>query len=209
MSRKKLFDHLVIIDLEATCDEPKPLWQSEIIEVGVCLLDLRTLEITKPRGLLVKPERTPITAFCTNLTTITPELVAREGITLAEAMRILEKEYKLDERTWASWGDYDRKMLEKDCEAKGISFPGRTRSHINLKNLLTVELGLPWENGLDNALERFGLKLEGTHHRGVDDAKNIARIYQRHLQKVRAPEKSSFDLNQPGAGYPYGDGWDR
>lgn len=186
MANKKLLDKLVIIDLEATCDEPRPTWQSEIIEIGVCLLDLKTLEISDPRGILVKPISSPVTRFCTTLTTLTQEMLDKDGVSLAEAMRILEVDYKLDRRTWASWGDYDRKMIEKDCSAKILSFPGRTSTHLNLKSIIQVECGWAREEGLDTALQRFELPLEGTHHRGIFDAYNIARIYKRQLQKVRA-----------------------
>jgi inhibitor of KinA sporulation pathway (predicted exonuclease) len=186
-NRKKLHDKLVIIDLEATCDEPRPTWQSEIIEIGVCLLDPRTLTISGVQGIMVKPVASPVTPFCTGLTTITQEMLDKEGISLPEAMSILENDYKLDRRTWASWGDYDRKQFLKDCSAKGIQFPGESRTHLNLKSIITVENGWIQEVGLDAALEMFQLKMEGTHHRGVDDAKNIARIYQKHLRKVRYP----------------------
>jgi inhibitor of KinA sporulation pathway (predicted exonuclease) len=194
---------LVIIDLEATCDEPRPKWASEIIEIGVCLLDLSSLEITDNRGLLVKPVSSPVTPFCTKLTTITQEMLDKDGITLPEAINILERDYKLDKRTWASWGDYDRKQFLRDCSAKGIAFPGESRTHLNLKSIMQVELGLFAEEGLDTACERFHLKMEGTHHRGVDDARNIARIYQKHLQKVRTPEPSQ---GEPGL-WPL-KGWD-
>ena len=30
--------------------------------------------------------------------------------------------------------------------------------------------------GMDNLLNKLGLKLEGRHHRGVDDAYNVAKI---------------------------------
>lgn len=185
MSRNRKLDKLVVIDLEATCDNPRPTWESEIIEVGVCLLDLETLEITDSRGILVKPENTPITPFCTSLTTITPELIAREGVSLFEAMCILHEDYKIKERTWASWGDYDRKQLIKDCDAKRFGFPGENSSHLNIKNLLAIEHGWKAGEGLDRALERFKMNLEGTHHRGIDDAYNIARIYAAHLRRVR------------------------
>jgi inhibitor of KinA sporulation pathway (predicted exonuclease) len=202
-NRNKLHDKLVIIDLEATCDEPRPKWPSEIIEIGVCLLDLSTLNIEKPRGIMVKPVVSPVTPFCTKLTTITQEMLDREGITLAEAMRILEEEYKLDKRTWASWGDYDRKQFLKDCAHKGIGFPGESRTHLNLKSIIQVEKGLITEEGLDRACDRFHLKMEGTHHRGVDDARNIARIYQKHLQKVRSQEP---ERGEPGLEHLKG--WD-
>jgi inhibitor of KinA sporulation pathway (predicted exonuclease) len=185
MSRNKRHDKLIVIDVESTCDDPRPSWQGEVIEVGVCFLDLRTLEITDQRGILVKPERTPITPFCTSLTTITPELIAREGKSLFEAMVILQEQYKIRERTWASWGDYDRNQLIKDCNSKKFGFPGERSSHINIKNVLAVECGWDRESGLDLALKRWNMKLEGTHHRGKDDAVNVARIYAAHIASIR------------------------
>lgn len=186
MSRNRRLDKLVVIDLESTCDEPRPRWQGEIIEVGVCLLDLQTLAITDKRGILVKPDNTPITPFCTSLTTLTPELIEREGISLFQAMVILQEQYGIRERTWASWGDYDRNQLIKDCNAHKYGFPGEKSSHINIKNTLAVEYGWRSGGGLDKALEKFGLTLEGTQHRGIDDANNIARIYAAHLTRVRS-----------------------
>lgn len=185
MSRNRKLDKLVVIDLESTCDNPRPQWQGEIIEVGVCLLDLQTLDITDKRGILVKPQNTPITSFCTSLTTLTPELVQAEGVSLFQAMAVLELDYKIRERTWASWGDYDRNQLIKDCNAKRFGFPGENSSHLNIKNLLAIEYGWKAGEGLDRALERFQMNLEGTHHRGKDDANNIARIYAAHLRHVR------------------------
>lgn len=180
-------DKLVVIDLEATCYErgfPEGE-QQEIIEIGICLLDLKTLKIEKPVGLIVIPTMSRVSPFCTQLTTLTQEYVDQEGQTLPEAMDILEAEYEIDQRTWGSWGDFDRKLLLKDCSAKGITFPGESRSHINIKNVLAVEYGWNREVGLEKGCEAFDLKLEGTHHRGKDDAFNIARIYRFHIAKVR------------------------
>ncbi len=185
MSRNRLFDKIVVLDLEATCDEPRPRWHGEIIEVGVCLLDIRNLEISNQRGILVRPVNTPVTPFCTSLTTLTPELVQKEGVTLLEAMRILKDDYKIDQRCWASWGDYDRKQLVGECSSKGLVFWGENSTHFNIKQILALEYGWRSGEGLDRALERFGMTLDGTHHRGVDDANNIARIYANHLKRVR------------------------
>ncbi len=181
----RLLDKLVIVDLEATCDDPRPRWYGEIIEIGVCLLDLGTLAITDRRGILVKPETTPITRFCTSLTTITPEMVRNEGVSLADALLQLKNDYKIDQRTWASWGDYDKKQLTNETRAKGLLFWGEQSPHLNLKHLMAVEHGLRSGEGMDRALERFKIKPEGVHHRGEDDAFNIARIYAKHLGRVR------------------------
>lgn len=181
----KVLDKLIVIDLEATCDSPQPAWHGEIIEVGVCLLDLQTLEITDKRGILVKPENTPITEFCTSLTTITPEMVASQGISLFKAMLILQEEYKIRKRAWGSWGDYDRNQLINECNSKRMGFPGERGTHFNIKQILAAEYGWKAGEALDRALTKFGMTIEGTQHRGVDDAVNVARIYAAHLRHVR------------------------
>lgn len=187
---KQLRDKLVVIDLEATCEDsgkfPRPEWHSEIIEIGVCLLDIRDLTITNKESFLVKPISSPITEFCTSLTTITQELLDEKGTTLAVAIDKINKEYLAKgARPWASWGFYDNKMLKKDCEAKKIRFLGQDRTHLNLKNILATERAWPEEISVGEALGSFGLKFNGTPHRGHDDAENIARIYAEHLKQIR------------------------
>jgi inhibitor of KinA sporulation pathway (predicted exonuclease) len=56
---------------------------------------------------------------------------------------------------------------------------------MNLKTLFGVAYGDLKESGVDEACERIGMTLEGTHHRGVDDAWNIAGILCRLLAKIR------------------------
>jgi inhibitor of KinA sporulation pathway (predicted exonuclease) len=86
----KKLDKILVVDLEATCwNGPIPEGMvNEIIEIGVCLLDVNTGEITDNRGIIVKPEHSVVSEFCTELTTITPELVEKEGISLQDAFRI-------------------------------------------------------------------------------------------------------------------------
>jgi inhibitor of KinA sporulation pathway (predicted exonuclease) len=179
------FDQLVVIDLEATCDEPKPRWKPEIIEIGICLLDLKTLAIKDKLGIYVKPTSTPVTEFCTKLTTITKETLDTYGVSLKDAMEILDKNYKFSKRTWASYGDFDRKLFLQECKAKEIDFPASLRSHLNIKNLLAVEYGWYKEISLNKALEDAKITFEGIHHRGEDDAYNLAKLYAGHLKMIR------------------------
>jgi inhibitor of KinA sporulation pathway (predicted exonuclease) len=178
-------DKLIVIDLEATCDEPRPAWKSEIIEIGACFLDKQTLKVYGERSWLIKPTKTPITKFCTKLTTITPEMVEKDGVTLQQALKELEEEYQISKRSWASWGNYDRRMLQYDCKDKGIEFAGNDSNHINLSFLIAFELGEFKERGVEAVMQDFGLEMHGTHHRGVDDAVNIARLYAEHCQRQR------------------------
>ena len=181
----RLLDELLIIDLEATCwpGEPPPGETAEIIEIGLCVLDLQTLERTHKRSLLVRPERSRVSAFCTELTTLTQEDVDA-GLTLASACRVLENTYLSRRRTWASFGDYDRRMLQRCCEQSGVPFPmGRT--HLNVKNLHALVYGLDEEEELVATLKRHGHSLVGTHHRGHDDAWNIALVLAELLRPAR------------------------
>ncbi len=74
MARK--LDKIIVVDIEATCWENKVPegMESDIIEIGICLLDIHTGEISDNRGIIVRPERSTISPFCTELTTITQEL---------------------------------------------------------------------------------------------------------------------------------------
>src|SRR5689334_627718 len=117
-------DQVLVVDIESTCWEGKPPEGevSEIIEIGITLLDVATGDRHDKRSILVKPERSKISPFCTGLTTLTQAQVDT-GIPFAEACRILVKEYTAKERAWASFGDYDRKQFERCCTAAGVPYP--------------------------------------------------------------------------------------
>ena len=128
MARK--LDRILVIDVEATCWEgdPPPGQTNEIIEIGLCVLDVATLERVERRDFLVRPVRSTVSPYCTQLTTLTQADV-ENGLSLAEACRILAQEYQAGARLWASFGDYDRKQFERDCAAFGVAF-GAT--HLNI-----------------------------------------------------------------------------
>lgn len=171
------FDKIVVVDLEATCwkGHPPEGQTSQIIEVGVCLLDIKTHKISNKRGILVSPTKSEVSPFCTELTTITQDMLDRQGVSLKRACDILVNEYNSKKRVWASFGDYDRRMFELDCKAHGIKYPFG-KKHLNVKTIFSLKAQLGGEAGMARALETMKEPLEGTHHRGVDDAYNIAKI---------------------------------
>ena len=179
MARK--LDKILVIDVEATCwaGDPPAGQTSEIIEIGLCVLDVASGERSTPRAIMVKPQRSTLSEYCIQLTTITPEMLA-DWITFAQACDLLRTEYQSHQRTWASYGDYDRLQFMQQCAAWGIPYPFG-RSHINVKNLLALQLGLKKEVGLQRGTSLIGLAFEGTVHRGVDDAWNIAAVLARVL----------------------------
>lgn len=183
MARK--LDQILVIDVEATCWEsnPPPGQTSEIIEIGLCVLDVPTLTRAEQRTILMRPVYSTVSAYCTQLTTLTQADVDG-GMSLAEACQALVHEYQAPARLWASYGDYDRKQFERNCGEFGIPYPfGPT--HLNVKTLAAVVYGWSREVGMSEALKRMGLPLEGTHHRGGDDAWNIAAILSRVLRSSR------------------------
>lgn len=173
----KLSNKVVVIDLEATCWKGKAPENeiNEIIEIGICELDVSTGDINKVKSVLVQPVTSKISQFCTELTTITQELIDTEGTSLKEAFEYIQQNYDLDNCTWASYGYYDYNMLEKESKHKGLRNLF-SKNHINVKKLFQEKFKLKDGVGMAKALQMLNIPLEGTHHRGVDDAKNIAKI---------------------------------
>lgn len=178
MSKLKL-DKVLVIDVESTCWEPPEVQPkneiSEIIEIGITVVDVKNLKILSNDSILVKPQRSKVSNFCTKLTTLTQEQVDT-GISFGKAMQLLEDKYDSNNTTFVSWGDYDRKMFEKNCVDFTVRYPFGPR-HMNLKNTFALFQGLPKEVGLTEACKKLGREFQGTHHRGGADSRNIAAIY--------------------------------
>lgn len=185
---RQLDPNVLVIDVESTCWEPPEVQPkneiSEIIEIGIAVVNIKTLEIIKNDSIIIRPQRSKVSKFCTKLTTLTPEYID-QGMTFQAAMAILRRDFSSEDRTFVSWGDYDRKMFERNCRDYGVKYPFGPR-HMNLKNSFTLLHGLEREPGLDQALDHLGMKLEGTHHRGIDDARNIANIFINTLNTFRS-----------------------
>lgn len=181
----KVLDQVLVIDVESSCWDglPPAGESSDIIEVGLCVLDLGSLRRLEKRSILVRPQRSSVSPFCTSLTTLKPTDFESAG-SLAEACQILRKEYSSRERIWASYGDYDRRQFERNCKDLGVTYPFGP-SHMNVKSLFAMQEGHEREQGMARALNLLGLPLEGTHHRGHDDAWNIALILATLLRRGR------------------------
>jgi inhibitor of KinA sporulation pathway (predicted exonuclease) len=165
-------DYYLVVDLEATCDDRGsiPRHESETIEIGAVLVDGASLSPIAEQMLFVRPMLHPITPFCTELTTITPEMVARALPFPAALARLAAFGAGA---LFCSWGNYDRNQLAADARRHGVAMP--LRDHWNLKEAFAARAGTR-KLGNQGALRRLGLEPEGTHHRGIDDARNIARL---------------------------------
>lgn len=180
----------VIFDLEATCyddsrkDETKPYgFVNEIIEIGAVMLDENGNEIGR-FSKFAQPKLFPIISkFCTELTTIT-----QENIDNADMLKYILEDFMIwcHDCILISWGHYDKKQLSNDLIENNLKFYlDVLDDHHSLKHLHAK-----WNNlkqtrgvGMGRALKMEGLELSGTHHRGIDDAVNIAKIFRKYITK--------------------------
>jgi inhibitor of KinA sporulation pathway (predicted exonuclease) len=169
-------DLLNVVDVEATCwdGEPPDGQVNEIIEIGLTVVDLDAGTRIERHGIIVRPAQSTVSEFCTELTGITQDEVDA-GMSFAAACEALVRGHAAGARPWASWGDYDRHQFRRQCDATGVPYPFGTR-HTNAKAMFTQAHGLRKRPGMAQALELVGLPLIGRHHRGDDDAWNIAAL---------------------------------
>jgi 3'-5' exoribonuclease 1 len=84
---------------------------------------------------------------------------------------------------FSSWGAYDRRQLLQDCLLHGMEPWDRLDPHLNLKRAFATLMDCSLAPELPHALELTRIPLEGTHHRALDDARNIARVLDRLVRK--------------------------
>jgi len=187
---------ILVVDVESTCwnddydlypeeRELKPAEMvNEVIEIGVAALNIKTRGVTQRASIVIKPRYSKVSRFCTELTGWTQEQIDEEGLDIVDALKEFENIFKPEGKVWCSYGEYDRWMLSSTTK-QGLFKYGiapvdnpfdRMRGHFNIKTLMALKHKLNREMGMAKALNYYGLKLEGRHHNGADDAWNIAQI---------------------------------
>jgi inhibitor of KinA sporulation pathway (predicted exonuclease) len=190
--RKLDFDFLLVLDFEATCQKDERISPQEIIEFPVVLVNAHN---GKPEGVFhhyVKPEAHPVlTPFCTELTGITQETVDG-GKPFAEVLHLFDKWYHENDLgakrcAFVTCGDWDLKT----CLPGHLAYikqpiPGYFRQWINLKIAFSNMYGKR-ATGMTMMLDELGLELQGRHHSGIDDARNIAQVALKMLDEGWSP----------------------
>jgi 3'-5' exoribonuclease 1 len=180
----------ILYDLEATCGWPKEHRQSEIIEIGAVKINEK-LEVIDEFQAFVRPKLNPeLTPFCMDLTTITQADVdhakdfGEVGVNFARWCGVSSTS-KPDLPFWlCSWGHYDKKQLIQDCSLWNLRTDWIT-NHISVKHQHGTMIGKANGIGMENALKLMEIPLEGTHHRGIDDARNTAKIFLRVFDQLK------------------------
>jgi inhibitor of KinA sporulation pathway (predicted exonuclease) len=172
------YQYFLIIDLEATCSNKKEISrrEMEIIEIGAVMVEADNLKIISEFQTFIKPVRHPIlTDFCRQLTSITQQQVDNAPLYQIAIANLQQWLSQYSNFIFGSWGDYDRKQFQQDSNFHSVPYPIDSE-HINLKKLFSKSQGFSYTHGMTKALELAGIELEGIHHRGIDDARNIARL---------------------------------
>ncbi|TWI53798.1 inhibitor of KinA sporulation pathway (predicted exonuclease) [Pseudomonas duriflava] len=171
--------HWLIIDLEATTDRGGwPVEEMEIIEIGAVLISRTGREIDHFQSY-VKPAQRPIlTEFCKTLTHISQDNI--DSAPSLEEVWVRFEEwlggYEEHLAGWCSWGDYDRRQLQRDWREHRLDSSLARLPHMNLKQRFAKSRQLSRPVSLDAALSLAGFCFHGQPHRALEDARNTARL---------------------------------
>ena len=174
--------NFIVFDIEATCWEHTfPNRQQEIIEIGALKVN-RYGEILDTFVKFIRPVVHPtLSPFCTQLTSITQIDVNRSPKfpivveDFQEWINIWDEEYLL-----CSWGSFDKKILLENCDLHDLESDW-AEPHLNLKKQYHDIKRLHRTRGLRYSVEKEGFEFTGNHHRGLDDAENLTKIFVKYI----------------------------
>ena len=173
-------DQLVlVVDLEATCCDRGsiPDGEMEIIEIGACWSYMDGTVVDRFE-CLVRPTLHPdLPPFCRELLGLRQTDVDGADTLSTAALKFSEFVSRRRDRAiaWGSWGAFDRNQMFRECQRLGLADPIHL-PHQNLKQQFAKARRIGKQVGMKKALELVGLDMQGTHHRALDDALNIARL---------------------------------
>ena len=176
---------VIIFDIECSCEDRNinSNYPMETIEIGA--VKIRDGKVVEEFQTFVKPTKvTELTEFCTTLTGIKYEDL-KDAPSFKEA--ILEFYNFFSGCYIYSCGDFDKKFLTNEIKDKDLTFEDSENLeikmvgeilglHRNLKpHFSKITRRKPC--GMEKMLSILKIPLEGTHHRALDDTKNLAKIY--------------------------------
>jgi len=187
MTEDNAFDHVAVLDFEATCDRRRSAteWDpslQEIIEIPVGVVSVADRTIVATFDTFVRPIRQPeLTPFCVELTSIRQEDVDG-GPTIREALAKLSAFFEAHDLTprnclVATCGDWDLESMwpQQACLVDGLPTPALFRRWCKIKVVYTEHTGNA-KTGMMGMLRAMDIEHVGHHHRGRDDVRNLCRL---------------------------------
>lgn len=177
-------DYFLVLDFEGVINkDPGCPNVMEIIEFPVLKVNARSLETESTFHSYVQPIIHPIlNPICTEITGITQDMVDGQPI-LPEVLKSLDAWMKSEgllekgvEFCFVTCGDWDLKTgLPINCHYLKLPYADYLKRWINIKSYFKDIVGKKG-SGMKYMLKELGLSLDGRHHSGIDDSKNIAKI---------------------------------
>lgn len=179
-------DYYLVLDFEGVINKDQGCPNvMEIIEFPVVKVNARTMETESIFHSYVQPLIHPkLNPFCTEITGITQDMVDGQPI-LPEVLRNLDAWMKSEgllekgvEFCFVTCGDWDLKSaLPINCHYLKLQYADYLKQWINIKTYFQAIVGKKG-SGMKYMLHELGLPLDGRHHSGIDDSKNIVKILQ-------------------------------
>lgn len=179
------FVYAVVLDFEATCGAEENPHPQEIIEFPSVLLELKTGRKIDEFTSFIRPvHNTELTKFCIDLTSIEQDDVDNApsfaDVLERHIMWLGRHGVNAGNGILVTCGDWDLQiMFPKQC---GIARPEVRALYpiysrwLNVKSLFCAVVGRKKAPGMLGMIHALGLTLQGRHHRGIDDCRNIANI---------------------------------
>lgn len=174
-------EYLIVIDFEANCVKDGYLYNQEITEfpaVPVCIKTQKILDKKIFHNYCKIDEK--LTKFATELTGITQEM-CDNGLPFKDVFKLFNKwcyenNFTKENSIIVTCGDWDFKTaFPNQCEYSEIKVPNYCKKWINVKKIFEKTLNKK-SGSMPNMLNELNLPLNGKHHSGIDDSKNIAKI---------------------------------
>lgn len=189
--------YICVLDFEANCDNgmkvigmdneviefPSVLWKYDVVNNNILMTKLSEFQ------LFCKPKNTPIlTPFCIELTKITQDKVD-SGVTFPVALKQHELWLRshipdfdivsgLGNIVIATCGEWDMQTMApkeyKNYNMKNVH--SLYLKYVNVKKEFSEFYKCASKYGMAGMLRHLNLTLDGTHHSGIDDCKNISKI---------------------------------
>ena len=190
-----LYRYCCVLDFEAVfADDAKTNrnYDMEIIEFPSVLLEFsseKTLRVVDQIQNYVKTRRIPkLNSVCIDVTGITQETIDTKGISFEQALvahndwltNHLGEAPTKENVLMITCGDWDLKTMIPHQVYHEPNTKKLVGSHFtqwcNLKDLYGDFFNKQQVNGMVTMLNGLKLELQGKHHSGIDDCKNIARV---------------------------------
>ena len=177
-------EYYVVVDLEATCFdrnvEASSRFRSEIIEIGAVIVGADGFYKESVFSSFVKPACYPLlTDFCKKLTSIQQsdvDTAPNFPRALDQFLEWINKYLEIDLYVCCSWGPFDPGILKSEYKHHYPiqEYPDELEEWLDLSRLFTRKTGK--RRGHRQAMNILKIEPVGTHHRGIYDAQNIAKM---------------------------------